>query len=185
MSLNWKEISAWVHAAEEGTEEVRRTAFDGSGLGREIVAHLLGEQTLLDALTAVLNEEEGADMALEVLLFIRPKVVVDECVRILRDDASTHVDKAIFLLADIGSFDMRAFDLAAEFLEHPDSVVRVGAVALIEQAMFRVPVDPATLDSVLEIASSNEDPQVLERIEGILEIVEDARMTRLTADMRF
>jgi HEAT repeat protein len=111
---------------------------------------------------------DGSELARSVLILLRPKIAMDYCMKVYREDGnSDRRHSAIELLRSIG--DRRAFEWVPELLSDPDPTIQTWGAGMVDQLLFAEFIGLDECTPILEIMSANPNPGVRRYHELILQ----------------
>jgi hypothetical protein len=133
-----------------------------SGMAKEAIAIILGEETLLSAVDYYISGKPGSELARFVLWQLRPWSAMKYCYDIYKSNEDADTKRiAVELLRVVG--DRRALKWVGEFLEHPDAGIQVWGVGLLDQLLWSELVEPKEAKLFLKQARQHTNPQVQEK----------------------
>jgi HEAT repeat protein len=120
----------------------------------------IGEDNICAGIELYINDENGGELALCVLRFLRPWSAMNICYNIIRNDDNTRRRRhALEILEDIS--DARVIPWVPGFLYDPDgSIQRMGAF-VIENLFLGCSVPRQELEETLDLMRKHSDPVVL------------------------
>jgi HEAT repeat protein len=125
MKVDWPDIALKIKAGSCG----------GTEFAQDAIAEIVGSEAITDAVKHYITFMDGSELVRSVLILLRPKVAMEYCMKIYReDDDAKRRHAAIELLRNIG--DRRAFDWVPELLSDPDPTIQSWAASMVDQLIF-------------------------------------------------
>lgn len=139
------------------------------------LAEILGDDAIKDAIEHYISGLPGSELARYVLWNIHPKVGMDYCYEIYRQDSNLERRRSAVELLRFAA-DERALPWVVEFLNDADPEIQVWGAGVVDQLLYEGMVTEADCVALINTIKNHENLQVRERygfISGCLHGPED------------
>ncbi len=130
-----------------------------SGMVKQAIEMLLGEETLQSAVDYYISGKPGSELARFVLWQIRPWSAMKYCYNIYKSDEDIENKRTAIELLRVVS-DRRALKWVGEFLGDPDPGIQLWGIGLLDQLLWSDLVEPEEAKELLKKAKKHTNPQV-------------------------
>ncbi|MBC8128435.1 MAG: hypothetical protein H8M99_14940 [Gloeobacteraceae cyanobacterium ES-bin-144] len=142
----------------------------GTDVARNAISEILGSEAITGAVEHYITYIDGSELARSVLGLLRPKVAMDYCMKIYReDDHLRRRQSSIELLRNIG--DRRAFEWVPELLNDPDPTIQTWGASMVDELLFAGYIEADDCVKILVTMSEHSNPGVQRYHELILEFL--------------
>jgi len=160
----------WAHLAKSFESASGNTESGSDDLARQVVAELLGPQTLIEAVDYYVHNRHGAELVRSVLRLLRPAVAIERCLALYADETNIDVRRAsVELLRFIAG--RQLLPAVKRFLEDPDETIQNWGVSLLDQLILDESIGVTEADEYLRVAERHPNPNVRQTalaIRGVL-----------------
>lgn len=158
--VDWEALATQLGAFKDGREG------SDSGMAKQAIEILLGEETLQSAVDYYLSGKPGSELARFVLWQLRPWSAMKHCYNIYKSEEDIETKRTAIELLRIVA-DRRALEWVGEFLDHPDAGIQVWGIGLLDQLLFSDLVEPEEAENFLKRAENHINPEVRETAEFV------------------
>lgn len=161
--IHWTELAHSLEIVQARPEPGQRVLIGGDQYARRALELILGERNIRAAVDAYIGFDDGAELARSVLWLLHPWSAMQRCHEIYQSGSEIeHRRRAIELLRVVA--DRRALLWIRQYLDDPDSVIRMWGVGIIDQLLFSSLIDPDECSELLTYARQHMDPLIREKM---------------------
>ncbi|MCL6250141.1 HEAT repeat domain-containing protein [Altererythrobacter sp. KTW20L] len=168
--VDWEALAEKIGAVnrtEDGYSE-----YGGGSFSRNAIAELLGDEVLRSAVEHALVWRPGRETAARVLRLLRLPMPTAYCVEIFR--AATDPEEARMAILALRDFvEKSVLEALPEILRHPDELVRIHGVRLIDSLWMSKEIEPEQGLPLLLPMLDDPSDAVVEHAEDILGMLRD------------
>jgi hypothetical protein len=160
----------WAALAKELDCESR----GGTKYARGALSSLLGDDAIREAVDYYISGRSGAGLARSVLWHIHPRVGIEYCYQIFKEE--TDLDRrrsAVELLRVVA--DESALKWVPEFLDDPDEGIQAWGAGVVDQLLWSGFIYEVDCRDILYSMQTHENSAVKERFEFISEFLADRK----------
>jgi hypothetical protein len=131
----------------------------GTEFAQNAISEIMGSEAITGAVEHYITYISGSELARSVLVLLRPKIAMDYCMKIYREDADPERRHAsIELLRNVA--DRRAFGWVPELLSDPDPTIQSWGASMVDQLLFAGFIESEDCGDLLETMKAHPNPAV-------------------------